>query len=95
MDKPVKLTGLWRKTSKGGKDYMSATVGRAALIDALNSVPGDKVTLLIFKNNKRPDHPKDPDYSLSAGEVREMGAQTAPPPADDLALPPNLDEVPF
>lgn len=95
MDKPVKLTGMWRKKSKGGVDYVTAIVDRAKLIDALNSVPGTKVNLMLFKNNKRADHPNDPDYSLSAGDVQERQATQAPAPKDDLALPKELEEIPF
>lgn len=95
MDKPVKLTGMWSKKSKGGVDYITAIVDRAKLIDALNSVPGFKVNLMLFKNTKRPDHPNDPDYSLSADDVREQQATQAQAPKEDLSLPKGLDEIPF
>jgi hypothetical protein len=51
---------LWLK-EKNGKKFFSGVIepeGRG----------GPKYSILIFRNEKRPDHPKDPDYSIQLAD---------------------------
>ena len=71
---------LWLKTSKKGDKFMSGVV----------EIGGQKVDVLVFKNNrKRPDK-RDPDYDIFRAEPREDIPEAAPRPSahgDDSDLP--------
>ena len=59
MEAKIKLTGLWKETSKDGKDYLSGTM-----------MPGAK--LLIFPNSFK-QRPNDPDYIAYLASSKENG----------------------
>jgi uncharacterized protein (DUF736 family) len=62
----LKLTGLWKNTSKDGKAYLSGSLGG--------------VKVLVFPNEHKRDE-KDPDYNLvlTPREDKEKPAAAAPP----------------
>jgi len=57
-DAKVKLTGLWKNTSKSGKTYYSGRLGMAKL--------------LVFENNNKRSN-KDPDLTIYLTEWQERG----------------------
>lgn len=64
----VKLTGLWKNTSKDGKTFLSGSLGG--------------VKVLVFPNAyKKAD--ADPDYNLFFAPKEDKRKDTAAPPAGD------------
>ena len=59
MNAKIKLTGLWKETSKDGQEYLSGGM-----------VPGAK--LLIFQN-KFKSKPSDPDYIAYLAPKKDNG----------------------
>lgn len=74
MDTKIKLTGLWKNTSKGGETYYGG-----------NLTPNARI--LIFKNGfKAAD--KDPDLIVYLAPV-DRQAQTDPKPENEPPQPPE------
>lgn len=55
----IKLTGLWKNTSKDGKEYWSGNLGSAKI--------------MVFENDKK-GNDKAPDYNLVVGEQKKKDA---------------------
>ena len=53
QNEAVLLSGLWKRTSKAGKDYLSGSLGAG--------------NLLVFKNRNKSSS-RDPDYYLFVGQ---------------------------
>lgn len=92
MDKPINFTGLWKRTSKNGLEYLSASCSVDDLIKLLQQIKTAKVNVMAFKNKQR-DGRKDPDWQISLGEFQEREQlphvtshaqpSTEPPAPDD------------
>jgi hypothetical protein len=83
MDKPISFTGLWKRTSKSGLEYLSASCDVAALINRLKQIKTTRVNVLAFKNTKRAGK-QDPDWTINLGEYVERQQESKPqPPVDD------------
>lgn len=67
-------TGLWKKTSSKGTTYYFGQ--------------RDNLKVTLFKNDKRPDHPNDPDLNVIVELVEEQDN-----PKPDIS--PATDDIPF
>ena len=76
---------LWKKKDKNGNTYLSG-------VFEPNGKGGEKYSVMIFTNQKRDDHPKDPDYSIQMSNDDESG--TAPTPRAEPTVS-DSDDVPF
>ena len=66
--KKSKLTGMWKKTPRGGGNaFLVGNFTREGLLKLLGDVDGpsgtDKYSLMVFINTKREGKDTDPDYT--------------------------------
>ena len=64
----INVTGLWLNKDKNGRTYMSGTMGGARV--------------LIFKNEKKQEGSKQPDYNLVFAENKLKEKISAPQTPD-------------
>lgn len=104
-----RIGGIWRKTTKGGADYLSLSLNVADLRRILDDATGERISLAAFANRtKRTEN--HPDFEIMPPMRRESRVDTAPPlraPATrereperrsqyDPAVPPRGDgDIPF
>ena len=91
----LSLTGLWISEPKkeGGKKYLSGrcsdkTLGELAVLMANN--PNKELRILCFKNDRKREGRKDPDYNLTCcidkpKDDKPKEEQKPPPMDDDVA----------
>lgn len=73
-ERRIYLSGLWLETSKNGEKYFTGSMGQNG-------------KLLIFKNSKREESSKQPDYNLYL--------VPKPPKQDGEAKADDAGSVPF
>lgn len=82
--KASKLSGMWVKTSKAsGKKFIVGDFTREALMKLLADVNGDRFSLMIFSNTKRPGRDNDPDYTAHLVEREDRPKWPSHEPDDD------------
>lgn len=73
-----RIGGIWRKTTKGGAEYLSLSLNVADLRRILDEATGERVNLNAFGNRtKKTD--KHPDFEIVPPLRRESRVETAPP----------------
>jgi uncharacterized protein (DUF736 family) len=90
MDKPVSFTGLWKRKSQKGVEYLSAACNVDDLIKRLQQIKTAKCNVMVFRNTKR-EGKNDPDWTISLGEWVEREQQPAPPKQDEFSDKPKED----
>lgn len=63
MNDKKQSVGLWKKTSKKGKDFLAGSVTKDDLVEAINLLKaGKKVSVLLFQSVS--DNPKAPVMNM-------------------------------
>ena len=65
----ISLTGLWKNTTKDGREYWSGSLGMAKL--------------LVFPNRKKEEGSNQPDFNLVLGERPPRAESSSSPPASE------------
>ena len=79
-DKKDSIGALWKKVSKGGKEFMSGNV----------EIGGTKYSLVVFTNGYKEEGSNKPDFLMYESEPRD---NQTPPEKVSAELDPN--DVPW
>lgn len=77
-----KLGALWEGTTKNGQLYFNGSI----------EINGEKIKVVVFKNNKRPDK-KDPDYVIYESQPINSSFTHKAEPLKAVSV--ADDEIPF
>ena len=92
----IPFTGMWKKTSKNGTDYLSAMFTKEKHGDMLKKLIADleqgPVNLMAFRTKEKKSD-KSPDWNLSYAVMKplEQAQPSSPPPSQGT---PD-DDIPF